>query len=176
MKYPSDGNSHPKPINSIAGSKRKSKGAPTEQDVHDSGGSRCFEQNLNLAYVFCCLNASLSKVQQESADRVIKFLKGEWTPSLTLLEPIVQQCPFPANIHQFENQNQEVSFVLVKLLRVILIANGERWMKSNVSVKELLQQVIALYQRGKFSKEIKTKILILLCDIVLNYRLSTAYG
>lgn len=83
---------------------------------------------------------------------------------------------FPDNIQQFENQNQEVSFTLVKLLRVILIENGERWIGSNVGVKDLLQQVMVLYQKGKFSKEIRTKILILLCDIVLNYRLSSTYG
>lgn len=80
------------------------------------------------------------------------------------------------NIQQFENQPQEISMALVKVIRIILIDNGERWINSNVSVKDLLQQVMSLYQKGKFAKEIRTKILILLCDIVLNYRLTSTYG
>lgn len=142
--------------NFISGSKRKSKGAPTEQDVHEAGGSRCLQQNLNLAYIFCCLNSHLTKAQVDTAERVIKFLRN--------------------NLQQFENQPQEVTLALVKVLRAILIDNGERWIKLNVSVRELLQQVMALYQKGRFAKDIRTKVLILLCDIVLNYRLSIVYG
>lgn len=61
----------------ISGSKRKAKGAPTEQDVYEAGGSRCLHQNLNVAYIFCCLNSNLTKNQSDAAERVIKFIKSE---------------------------------------------------------------------------------------------------
>lgn len=80
------------------------------------------------------------------------------------------------NIQNLDNQNQEVSFTLVKLLRLVLIQNGENWIKSNIDVKDLLKSVLALYQNGKFSKDIRSKVLILLCDIGLNATLCSVYG
>lgn len=58
------------------GSKKKSKGLPTEQDVHESGGSRCYQQNLSVANIFCCLNKNLTRAQYESGEKVIKFIKS----------------------------------------------------------------------------------------------------
>lgn len=91
-----------------------------------------------------------------------------------LLEPLIHNIS--GNIQHLDNQNQEVSFMLVKLLRIILITNGENWINSNLNVKDLLKSVLALYQSGKFSKDIRSKILILLCDIGLNARLCAVYG
>lgn len=126
------------------------------------------------------MNSNLTKAQKDSGDRVIKFLKSKFTFDLFKTEFRRKKSKFKFliadNIRSLESQNQEVSFALVKLLRIILIQNGESWIKSNIDVKELLVQVISLYQKGKFSKEIRTKILILLCDIVLNFKLTTVYG
>lgn len=173
------------PTITFSGSKRKSKGVPTEQEVHEAGGTKCFLQNLNIAYVFCCLNNSnASKVNIELAEKIIKFLKGKYYPKFSsavekknvLLNEWKKNIFSQGNIQQLEHQNQEVSFALVKVLRAIFIVNGENWIKSNIDVKDLLKLVMGVYQRGKFSKDIRTKVLILLCDIVLNFKLYELYG
>lgn len=60
------------------GSKRKSKGTPTERDVHESGGSRCYQQNLNLSILFCCLNRHLHRNYVNQADQIVTFLKSNF--------------------------------------------------------------------------------------------------
>lgn len=58
-----------------------------------------------------------------------------------------------------------------------MIENGESWLRAGVhQLQDLLKTLLALYQQGKFAKEIRTRILILLCDIVLNRTLYKLYG
>lgn len=70
----------------------------------------------------------------------------------------------------------ESSLALVNILRVILLNNGEVWLRANVNIKQLLTTTITTYQKNKFSKEIRTKILVLLCDIVMDSNLCRLYG
>lgn len=70
----------------------------------------------------------------------------------------------------------EVSSLLVKLLREILIENGENWTKVLPTVRSFLRSVIQTYQHNRFSRDIRTRILILLCDVVLNWKLCKVYG
>ncbi|KAJ6637077.1 Testis-expressed protein 10 like [Pseudolycoriella hygida] len=137
-------------------SKRKSKGTPTERDVHESGGSRCYQQNLNLSILFCYLNKNLHRNYIHQADQIVGFLKK--------------------NLSEFEYAPMEVSSLLVKLLREILIENGENWAKVLPNLRSFLRSVIQTYQHNRFSRDIRTRILILLCDIVLNWKLCKVYG
>lgn len=66
--------------------------------------------------------------------------------------------------------------IVVKVLRTILVENANDWLSTTASIKELLASVLVNYQRGKLPKEIRTRILIMLCDIVLNHKLCSAYG
>lgn len=63
-------------FNSISGSKRKSKGAATEQDVFEAGGQKCIQQNLNICYAFWVLN---KKSMNNSAwgERLIEYFRGK---------------------------------------------------------------------------------------------------
>lgn len=63
-----------------------------------------------------------------------------------------------------------------KLLRTILVDNAEEWLDTIPTIRDLLANVLKIYQCGKFPKEIRTRILIMLCDIVLNHKLYNAYG
>lgn len=58
-----------------SGSKRKSKGMATEQDVHEAGGQKCIQQNLNIAFVFFKLSKNTPSNQQ-IAKNIIEFVKG----------------------------------------------------------------------------------------------------
>lgn len=65
---------------------------------------------------------------------------------------------------------------VVKLLRTILVENGHGLLETTPAIRELLAIVLEIYQRGKFPKEIRTRVLIMLCDIVLDHKLCVAYG
>lgn len=80
------------------------------------------------------------------------------------------------NLTEFEFAPMEVSTLLVKLLREILIENGENWARVLPEVKNFLRSVIQAYKNNRFSRDIRTRILILLCDIVLNWKLCKVYG
>lgn len=66
--------------------------------------------------------------------------------------------------------------IIVKVLRTILVDSADEWLDTTPSIKELLARVLETYQRGKLPKEIRTRILIMLCDIVLDHKLYAAYG
>lgn len=59
----------------IAGSKRKSKGSATEQEVFEAGGQRCIEQNLNISYIFWMLN-NKSVNSLTWGKKLIAYMKG----------------------------------------------------------------------------------------------------
>lgn len=61
-------------------------------------------------------------------------------------------------------------------MRTILVESAHEWLDSTPSIKELLATVLDTYQRSKFPKDIRTRILIMLCDIVLDHKLYAAYG
>ncbi|XP_031640841.1 testis-expressed protein 10 [Contarinia nasturtii] len=136
------------------GSKRKSKGMATEQDVFEAGGQKCIQQNLNIAFVFWTL--SKNSRSNQSLKTVIEFIKE----SLACVD----------------SYGTDVLQILVKVLRTILVDNSQERLDTTSEIKELLSTVVVLYQRGKFPKEIRTRILIILCDIVLDHKLYIAYG
>lgn len=43
-------------------------------------------------------------------------------------------------------------------------------------IKSLLATVLGINQRAKFPKEVRIRVLIMLCDVVLNHKLYNAYG
>lgn len=61
---------------SITGSKRKSKGMATEQDVFEAGGQKCHQQNLSISFVFACLVPELSPQNAPLADKILQFLNS----------------------------------------------------------------------------------------------------
>lgn len=75
-----------------------------------------------------------------------------------------------------QNANVDVGAALVKVLRSVLLQNGSNWVKAQVSAKELLAATIAVYEKQKFAKDIRTKMLVLLCDIVLDVQLCALFG
>lgn len=73
----------------------------------------------------------------------------------------------PSDIHQ----------AICKVLRCILVENSAYHTADIVpAIRELLATVLETYQRGLFPKEIRTRILIMLCDIVLDNKLYAVYG
>lgn len=74
------------------------------------------------------------------------------------------------------NAPVDTSTALIKVLRMVLLQNGSQWMVAKVPTKKLLSTTIDCYQRQKFAKDIRTKTLVLLCDIVLDVQLCRCYG
>lgn len=58
------------------GSKRKSKGQATEQDVFEAGGQKCYQQNLNISFIFTSIMPELSAQNTSLADKIVQFLKS----------------------------------------------------------------------------------------------------
>lgn len=74
------------------------------------------------------------------------------------------------------NASVEISAALIKVLRIVLLQNGAEWTRSKVSTKKLLSTTIECYQKQRFAKDVRTKALVLLCDIVLDVHLCARYG
>lgn len=75
----------------------------------------------------------------------------------------------PSDIHQ----------AICKVLRCILVENSaihSATIDNVPAIRELLATVLETYQRGLFPKEIRTRIMIMLCDIVLDNKLYAVYG
>lgn len=140
---------------SKTGSKRKSKGMATEQDVFEAGGQKCLPQNLNISYIFWILNSKSSN-SSVWGKKLVEYLKE--------------------NLTHIETQTPECLQMVVKLLRTVLVDNAISCLNSTPTTMDLLNCVLATYQKGKFPKEIRTKVLIMLCDIVLDQKLHSAYG
>lgn len=142
-------------LRSKTGSKRKSKGMATEQDVFEAGGQECLQQNFNISYIFWILN-SISSNSSVWGKKLVEYLKE--------------------NLTNIETQTLECLQMVVKLLRTVLVDNAISCLNSTRTTKDLLNCVLATYQKGKFPKEIRTKVLIVLCGIVRDHRLHSAYG
>lgn len=153
-----------------SGSKRKSKGMATEQDVYEAGGQKCHQQNLNISFVFACLMPELSPQNIPFADKIVQFLNG--TESFKILQKPSNEKKrfdflFSDNLLSIDTSHTEVSVALIKLLRTILIENGVAWNRSlSTSVVDLLTLIISYDDKGKFSRDIASKVFNLLCGIV----------
>lgn len=126
----------------------------TEQDVFEAGGQKCLQQNLNISYIFWILN-SKSTNSSVWGKKLVEYLKE--------------------NLPHIETQTIECLQTVVKLLRTVLVDNAILCLNSTPTIKDLLNCTLTTYQKGKFPKEIRTKVLIMLCDIVLDHRLHSAY-
>lgn len=47
----------------------------TEQEVHEAGGRKCIEQNLNIVFVFWMLSKHTSS-NQMTVKNILEFIKG----------------------------------------------------------------------------------------------------
>lgn len=73
--------------------------------------------------------------------------------------------------------SSDIHQVICKVLHCILVeTTAHDLMDTMPTIRTLLATVLETYQRGLFPKEIRTRIMIMLCDIVLDNKLYTAYG
>lgn len=141
----------------------------TEQEVYEAGGQKCYHQNLNISFVFTCLMSDANLQNTHLTEKIVNFLKSKhYRSKYEFLEPkILKFNSISDNLLIVDNQ-VDVSNALIKLLRVILIENAAKWNRSlSTSIVELLALIIAYEDRGKFSREIASKIFNLLCGIVM---------
>lgn len=162
----------------FVGSKRKSKGLATEHDVHEAGGQKCVEQNLNIAFVFWILSKN-SATNHTTVKQIIEFIKGNKTKYLIKFGAeliFISVHLFSGILGSLNSLTPDTLQIVVKVLRTILVENASDWLNIVPTIKELLVTVLATYQRGSFPKEMRTRIMIMLCDIVLDHKLYAAYG
>lgn len=48
----------------------------TEQEVHEAGGQKCIQQNMNISFVFWVLSKNTPS-NQPQAKKIIEFVKGK---------------------------------------------------------------------------------------------------
>lgn len=48
----------------------------TEQNVYESGGQKCYQQNLKISFIFAYLMPELSAHNTLLADKIVQFLKS----------------------------------------------------------------------------------------------------
>jgi pre-rRNA-processing protein IPI1 len=59
-------------------SKHKSKGhLISQKDVEQSGGVKCLQQNLNICFIFCCLNKQLADENVKFSSKIVQYLDRE---------------------------------------------------------------------------------------------------
>lgn len=130
--------------------KRSSKGG--ERDLTRAGGVKCYLQNLMICNIYCQSVYLPETFSQEICSKVINYLK---------------QC-----VRVWDSLPIEASYQLnIVLKSVFLVAKLP-------GVKDLLKSLIAFYlsEENAFRKENKTKISILLCNILLDNELVKKFG
>lgn len=85
-------------------------------------------------------------------------------------------CSVPDSLALLDSYDLNILQIFIKLLRTILVDNATEWLATMPAIKDLLVTGLGIYQRRKFPNEIRTRILIMLCDIVLDHKLYNAYG
>lgn len=70
----------------------------------------------------------------------------------------------------------DVAFALLQVLRAVLLQNGAEWTRAKIGTRKLLTIALDTYQQQRFAKDVRTKALVLLCDVVLNVQLCKLYG
>lgn len=135
------------------GSKRKSKGNATEQDVYEAGGQKCFQQNFGIAYLFANINSNLTIKYKNEATNILKFIEN--------------------NLLAAESQPNEVSTNLIKFLQIVFIENSKKWTQIVPNVTELLAMIVSLDENGKFTKEMRSKMFNFICDVITNRNINS---
>ncbi|XP_055906175.1 testis-expressed protein 10 [Eupeodes corollae] len=137
--------------------KSKSKGAPSEKEVLEAGGQYCLLQNTTLAYLMCVFYENKLDKNVEKVSEMLRFLTK-----------IVSEIK-STHLDSFQ--------CLEKALRANLYLSGLTLLRYDAeNTRALLRTVIKSAQKGLFTKEGSTKVLILLCDIVSSPKLYSLYG
>lgn len=79
-------------------------------------------------------------------------------------------------LKKWDFTNTETVHYFMKLLQNILLKNGFIWMKKVPETGALLKDVIYAYENTHLTKDTQVKILVLLCDIILDEKLIKTYG
>lgn len=128
------------------GSKRKSKGTATEQEVHESGGQKCNQQNLNIAYIFCSMNVQVSTGARDLTERIIRYLKSKNRNALKLRGIIINR-PFRLS----PRDGQSTSSSLRGLGEAASSDFAEQWQRMDSS--ECFGQGIAEVRYGRLPEK-----------------------
>ncbi|XP_063698535.1 testis-expressed protein 10 homolog [Culicoides brevitarsis] len=129
--------------------KRNSKGG--DRDLAKAGGVKCFIQNLMICNIYCRVAYSQENFSQSVCSKVVNYLKQ--------VVRVWETIPIEAG--QYLNAVLRSVFLIAKL----------------PGVKDLLKSLIASYLNEENTrKENKTKISILLCNILLNNELMKKFG
>lgn len=116
---------------------------------------KCYQQNFNICYFYCCLNENFRSDRSRNYDKVVNF---------------VERC-----VSNWKFRSPEVSSLLLKVLRYMLLETD--CIAVNQNTRGLLKTLLEVYIQAKLSQETRNRILILFCDIiVLNDRLWREYG
>ncbi|XP_058829216.1 testis-expressed protein 10 homolog [Topomyia yanbarensis] len=139
---------------SASGNKSRSKGHP-QNDESQNLDEKCYQQNFNICYFYCCLNENFRSDRNKNYDKVVNY---------------VESC-----ISQWKFRSPELSAQLLKILRYMLLETN--CVTVNQNTRGLLKTLLEVYIQAKLPQETRNRILILFCDIIVqNDRLWREYG
>ncbi|XP_062564009.1 testis-expressed protein 10 homolog [Armigeres subalbatus] len=124
---------------------------PKERNVDE----KCYQQNFNICYLYCCLNENFRSDHSKNYDKVVNY---------------VERC-----VNNWKFRSPEVNSLLLKVLRYMLLETDHASVNKNT--RGLLKTLLEVYIQAKLPQDTRNRILILFCDIiVLNDRLWREYG
>ncbi|XP_050067723.1 testis-expressed protein 10 homolog [Anopheles maculipalpis] len=133
--------------------KRSKTTALPEQTVDD----HCYRHNFNICYFYCCLQEQFraGKKKSQAYTKVVEYVK---------------RC-----VLNWKFRGAEATNLLLQVLRYMLLDID--CMSVNQETRALLQTLLEVYITAKLPQDIRNRILVLFCDIiVLNDSLWRRYG
>uniref|UniRef100_A0A182S5U2 Pre-rRNA-processing protein Ipi1 N-terminal domain-containing protein n=1 Tax=Anopheles maculatus TaxID=74869 RepID=A0A182S5U2_9DIPT len=133
--------------------KRSKTTALPEQTVDD----HCYRHNFNICYFYCCLHDQFrgGKKKSQAYTKIVEYVK---------------RC-----VLNWKFRGAEATNLLLQVLRYMLLDTD--CMSVNQETRALLQTLLEVYITAKLPQDIRNRILVLFCDIiVLNDSLWRRYG
>ncbi|XP_019531719.2 testis-expressed protein 10 homolog [Aedes albopictus] len=138
-----------------AGAGKGGRSAMADETKERNVDEKCYQQNFNICYFYCCLNENFRSDRSKNYDKVANY---------------VERC-----VNNWKFRSPEVSSLLLKVLRYMLLETD--CVSINQNTRGLLKTLLEVYIQAKLPQDTRNRILILFCDIiVLNDRLWREYG
>ncbi|ETN62411.1 hypothetical protein AND_005893 [Anopheles darlingi] len=125
------------------------KARTTSEPVLERVDDKCYKQNFNICFFFCCLNEQFRSIRKRKSDtgytRVVEYVKS---------------C-----VLNWKFRGVEATNLLLQVLRFILLDADSTTV--NEETRALLNTLLEVYITARLPQDIRNRILVLFCDIIV---------
>ncbi|XP_058065748.1 testis-expressed protein 10 homolog [Anopheles bellator] len=118
---------------------------PGERVVDDN----CYRQNFNICYFYCCLHEQNRGEKKKKAD-----------PGYGRIVEYVKRC-----VMNWKFRGTEATNLMLQVLRFMLLEKRGHFV--NEESRALLKTLMEVYIRSRLPQDIRNRILVLFCDIIV---------